>query len=128
MAFSMLCTHSTLTCPDMAIVLDPNDHITPKGIITLEDVMEELLQEEIYDEDDFRRQEGTLTRPYTTRKYHRLEFALFAFNIALKVAIGAEWNLENTFNLGLFSIFHSTIPITPRSSFHPLSKKILQSW
>jgi len=39
----------------MAIVLDPNDHITPVGIITLEDVMEELLQEDILDEDDLRR-------------------------------------------------------------------------
>jgi ankyrin repeat/SOCS box protein 13/metal transporter CNNM len=39
----------------MAVVLDPRDHISVQGIITLEDVLEELLQDEILDEDDIRR-------------------------------------------------------------------------
>eukprot|EP01113_Clastostelium_recurvatum_P035190 TRINITY_DN486_c0_g1_i2.p1 TRINITY_DN486_c0_g1~~TRINITY_DN486_c0_g1_i2.p1 ORF type:complete len:554 (+),score=134.04 TRINITY_DN486_c0_g1_i2:68-1729(+) len=38
----------------MAVVLDSKDHITPMGLLTLEDVMEELLQEDILDEEDVR--------------------------------------------------------------------------
>uniref|UniRef100_A0A6B2L676 CBS domain-containing protein n=1 Tax=Arcella intermedia TaxID=1963864 RepID=A0A6B2L676_9EUKA len=37
----------------MAIVLDSNDNLTPIGIITLEDVIETLIGDEIYDEVDF---------------------------------------------------------------------------
>jgi len=39
----------------MAVVLDDKDNITPLGIITLEDVIEELIQEEIEDEADLLR-------------------------------------------------------------------------
>jgi CBS domain containing-hemolysin-like protein len=34
----------------MALVVDAVDHLTIRGIITLEDVFEELIQEEIRDE------------------------------------------------------------------------------
>lgn len=34
----------------MALAVDGLDHVTVKGIITMEDVFEELIQEEIRDE------------------------------------------------------------------------------
>jgi len=41
----------------MAVVLDANDHITPVGILTLEDVFATLIGDKIYDETDRKRAE-----------------------------------------------------------------------
>jgi len=41
----------------MAVVIDDKDHTSPVGVITLEDVIEELIQEDIEDEADVRRKE-----------------------------------------------------------------------
>jgi len=42
----------------MAVVIDSDDHITPVGILTLEDVIETLIGDKIYDEMDFKRAEA----------------------------------------------------------------------
>uniref|UniRef100_A0A6B2L7I0 CNNM transmembrane domain-containing protein n=1 Tax=Arcella intermedia TaxID=1963864 RepID=A0A6B2L7I0_9EUKA len=39
----------------MALVLDPQDNLTVKGVVTLEDVIEQLLESEIFDEFDLER-------------------------------------------------------------------------
>eukprot|EP01112_Ceratiomyxa_fruticulosa_P021732 TRINITY_DN7759_c0_g2_i1.p1 TRINITY_DN7759_c0_g2~~TRINITY_DN7759_c0_g2_i1.p1 ORF type:complete len:550 (-),score=113.58 TRINITY_DN7759_c0_g2_i1:82-1731(-) len=54
----------------MAVVISPDDHITPLGIVTIEDVIEELIQEEIYDESDLHREKGRQERE-KNRTYRR---------------------------------------------------------
>jgi len=39
----------------MALVLDPSDNLSVKGVVTLEDVIEQLLELEIFDEADLER-------------------------------------------------------------------------
>jgi len=50
----------------MAIVLDAEDNLTPIGIITLEDVIETLIGDEIYDEIDFRKMNQESLQPEYT--------------------------------------------------------------
>lgn len=50
----------------MAIVVSPIDHMTVLGVVTLEDVIEELIQEEIYDESDLTIQQSDKNRKSTT--------------------------------------------------------------
>jgi len=50
----------------MAVVISPKDYMTPQGIITLEDVIEELIQEDIEDEADLRRKERLLCEDEAT--------------------------------------------------------------
>jgi len=49
----------------MAIVLDAEDNLTPIGLITLEDVIETLIGDEIYDEIDFKKQQEASKRKKT---------------------------------------------------------------
>lgn len=44
----------------MALVLDPTDSVTVLGVVTLEDVLEQLFEYEIYDELDVERGDDDL--------------------------------------------------------------------
>jgi ankyrin repeat/SOCS box protein 13/metal transporter CNNM len=97
----------------MAVVVDAEDHLSVLGIITLEDVIEELIQEEISDETDVDAAEVAAKKVFKIFKY-------FFFNVKIKKTKQNKTKISNLlyfFKIPCFKIRASSLISKASSGF-----------